>query len=76
MQSIRCLVAPINSNYQHESSFAYPYAGPGLPKSFTVDPVSDHYIRLPKVDAATERGSTLIWEAISEQTPVRVYDRR
>ena len=58
-----------NSQYQQGFEFAYPYNKGGLPKSFTVSRVSDHYIQLPKTDPASAQGRKKLWEAIRDQTP-------
>ena len=48
--------------------FRFPYDGPGLPKSFSVNPPAHHYIRLPQVDPNTEEGRRAIWQAFEAGT--------
>jgi beta-lactamase regulating signal transducer with metallopeptidase domain len=48
--------------------FKYPFDGPGSPKSFSVDPLRDHFVKLPKVDPSTDTGRDAIWTAFAEQT--------
>ena len=42
--------------------FRYPFDGPGLPKTFSVDPPAGHYVRLPEVDPNTQSGRDAICE--------------
>ena len=60
--------AHINTSFQQGVRFAYPYDGPGIPNIFTVNPVNQNWIKLPKADAATDDGRSKIWQAFSEQT--------
>ena len=48
--------------------FRYPFAPPGAPKTFSVNPVRDHYVRLPKVDPQSKAGREAIWKAMEEAT--------
>ncbi|MCH7228904.1 M56 family metallopeptidase [Haloferula sp. A504] len=54
--------------WQQGQHFVYPFDGPGIPKSFSVDPPGDHYVRLPKVDAASDAGRAAIWQTFAEET--------
>ena len=48
--------------------FKYPYDGPGRPKTFSVHPVKNHYVRLPKVDPNSPSGRAAIWKTMKEAT--------
>jgi beta-lactamase regulating signal transducer with metallopeptidase domain/protocatechuate 3,4-dioxygenase beta subunit len=54
--------------WQQGQHFVFPFDGPGSPKSFSVHPPRDHYVRLPEVDPATDAGRDAIWKAFAEKT--------
>ncbi len=48
--------------------FRYPFGPPGVPKTFSVNPPRDHFVRLPKVDPQSKAGREAIWKAMEEAT--------
>ncbi|QDU56702.1 M56 family metallopeptidase [Aeoliella mucimassa] len=54
--------------YSQGQHFRYPYDGPGTPKTFSVDPPRNHYVKLPEVDPNTETGKAAIWDAMKAET--------
>ena len=55
-------------SYCQGQHFRYPYNGPGSPKTFSVNPVRNHYVNLPKVDPKTVEGRKAIWQAMEKAT--------
>lgn len=56
------------TKYCQGQHFRYPFDGPGTPKTFSVSPLTDHYVRLPQVDPASEAGREAIWNTMAEAT--------
>jgi beta-lactamase regulating signal transducer with metallopeptidase domain len=56
------------TEYCQGQHFRYPFDGPGWPKTFSVNPLRDHYVRLPKVDPESKAGREAIWNTMAEAT--------
>ncbi|MBN2686324.1 MAG: M56 family metallopeptidase [Pontiellaceae bacterium] len=59
---------PSISSFNQGQYFRYPYDGPGLPKTFSLNPIRDHFVRLPVVNPDSESGRAAIWKALSDAT--------
>ena len=48
--------------------FRYPWPGPGMPLSWSVNPPSTHYLKFPQVDHGSEEGRKAIFKTLKEKT--------
>ncbi|MBP8303903.1 MAG: hypothetical protein KBE04_07240 [Phycisphaerae bacterium] len=56
------------TGFSQGQHFRYPFDGPGLPKTFSVNPLRDHFVRLPEADPNSESGRAAIWKALEDAT--------
>ncbi len=56
------------TSYCQGQHFRYPFDRPGAPKTFSVNPLRNHYVRRPRVDPQTTAGREAIWKAMKEAT--------
>ena len=51
-------------SWQQGQHFIYPFNGPGSAKTFSVNPRTDHYVKLPSVNPDEASGRKAIWDAL------------
>lgn len=60
--------SPTWHSWQQGQSFLYPYDGQGSAKTFSLRPLTDNYVKLPKVNPNEPSGRKAIWDALNANT--------
>ena len=60
--------APTWHSWQQGQHFLYPFHGPGSAKTFSLQPLTDHYVKLPSVNPNEESGRKAIWDSLRAST--------
>ena len=55
-------------SWQQGQRFIYPFNSPGTPKTFSVAPPTDHYVKLPRVNPNEASSKQAIWDALKTGT--------